>query len=301
MAFEDLAEWAAGLSVDGSTRFEGKGLSPSRVIQAYQTLNQVLKFAVKAHHLPSNPAEGVELPAKDDGTQVYLTHEQLHRLAIASGHLRTLVFTLGYCGIRVGEATALKVGDVRLKTRRIRVSRSVTRVPGQGLVEGNTKNRTARTVPVPSFLAELLATDIAGRPSDALVFPSRHGGWMTLGELRWAFDAAVETVQKAATAARLAEIDQTGEAATPEFPTITPHALRHTTASLAIADGANIKVLQTLMGHKTATLTLDLYGHLYPDDLGLIADAFDAAARSTADHVRTGRPLAAVPTGDNSR
>jgi integrase len=76
------------------------------------------------------------------------------------------------------------------------------------------------------------------------------------------FDRAVETVQRTTNAQRLQEIDKTGEAATPEFPTITPHALRHTTASPAIAGGANIKVLQTLMGHKTATSTLDRSGHL---------------------------------------
>ena len=58
---------------------------------------------------------------------------------------------------------------------------------------------------------------------------------------------------------------------------LTPHELRHTCASLAIAAGANVKVLQTLLGHKTATLTLDRYGHLFPDDLDRIADTFDAA------------------------
>lgn len=51
---------------------------------------------------------------------------------------------------------------------------------------------------------------------------------------------------------------------TPEFPAITPHDLRHTCASLAISAGANVKVLQRLLGHKTATLTLDRYGHLFP-------------------------------------
>jgi Phage integrase family len=48
---------------------------------------------------------------------------------------------------------------------------------------------------------------------------------------------------------------------------MTPHELRHTCASLAISAGANVKVLQKLLGHKTATLTLDRYGHLFPDDL----------------------------------
>jgi hypothetical protein len=58
-----------------------------------------------------------------------------------------------------------------------------------------------------------------------------------------------------------------------------------------------VKVLQTLLGHKTATLTLDRYAHLFPEDLGAIADAFDVAAKTAADGLRTIRPLQAVPTG----
>jgi len=83
------------------------------------------------------------------------------------------------------------------------------------------------------------------------------------------------------------------------FPVITPHDLRHTCVSLAISAGANIKVLQTLLGHKTATLTLDRYGHLFPDDLGRIADAFDAAAKATADDLRTAPALRAVSSQGN--
>jgi site-specific recombinase XerD len=41
-----------------------------------------------------------------------------------------------------------------------------------------------------------------------------------------------------------------------------PHALRHTAASLAIDSGADVKVVQRMLGHKSATMTLDLYGHL---------------------------------------
>jgi integrase len=55
-----------------------------------------------------------------------------------------------------------------------------------------------------------------------------------------------------------------------------------------------VKVLQTLLGHKTATLTLDRYGHLFPDDLGRIADAFDTAAGATADALRTTPALRVV-------
>lgn len=72
---------------------------------------------------------------------------------------------------------------------------------------------------------------------------------------------------------------------------LTPHELRHTAASLAIAAGANIKVVQRMLGHKTATLTFDRYGHLYDDDLDAVATALDKAARkaskSTAYSLRT--------------
>ena len=145
----------------------------------------------------------------------------------------------------------------------------------KGMVEGPTKNHTARTVPVPMFLVPLLTTEIGDRAEDELVFPSRRGGYLTLGEFRWRFNPGAVAIG---------------------VEGLVPHELRHTCASLAIAAGANIKILQTLLGHKTATLTLDRYGHLFPDDLGRIADALDEAAKSAADGLRTITPLRAVPS-----
>src|SRR5262245_48884139 len=57
----------------------------------------------------------------------------------------------------------------------------------------------------------------------------------------------------------------------------------HTAASLAIASGTNIKVVQTMLGHASATLTWDRTGHLYPDELDAVADRIDEAARASAD------------------
>ena len=64
---------------------------------------------------------------------------------------------------------------------------------------------------------------------------------------------------------------------------LTPHSLRHTAASLAIAAGADVKVVQQMLGHKSATMTLDLYGHLFPDRLDTVADAMDAARTLALD------------------
>jgi integrase len=61
------------------------------------------------------------------------------------------------------------------------------------------------------------------------------------------------------------------------IPGFHPHELRHTAASLAIASGADVKVVQQMLGHKSATMTLDQYGHFFGDRLDVVADAMDAA------------------------
>lgn len=275
MAFDDLQVWISGLSVDGSVRFEGQGLSASRVRQAHQLVGSVLKFAVKAKHISVNPADGIELPTLPDTEQRYLNHDQLHRVAVASGRLRTLILVLGYCGLRFGEAAALRVEHVDITARRINVRRSVTSVRKLGLVEGPTKNHESRSVPIPASVARMLENDIAGLDKNSLVFESHRGGWLTLGQARYRFTKAATSVSG---------LDGVGL-----------HDLRHTCASLSIQAGANIKVLQRLMGHKTATLTLDRYGHLFPDDLDAVADALDEAA---ADALRTASTLKLVGTTD---
>jgi hypothetical protein len=75
------------------------------------------------------------------------------------------------------------------------------------------------------------------------------------------------------------------------FPTVlTAHELRHTAASLMIASGAHVKTVQRQLGHKSATMTLDLYGHLFPDDLD------DVAARMSVG-LRAARTAATAPPG----
>ena len=69
---------------------------------------------------------------------------------------------------------------------------------------------------------------------------------------------------------------------------LTPHDLRHTAASLAVAAGANVKAVQRMLGHASATMTLDVYAGLFGDDLDTVADLLDEAARrAAADSMRT--------------
>ena len=77
------------------------------------------------------------------------------------------------------------------------------------------------------------------------------------------------------------------------------HRLRDTAASDSFAAGANVKVVQTMLGHKFATMTLDLYGHLFADQLDEVADAMDAA-RTAADCLRTSGPVVYQLSGKRS-
>jgi len=71
------------------------------------------------------------------------------------------------------------------------------------------------------------------------------------------------------------------------FPTVTPHDLRHTAASLAVSAGANMKAVQRMLGHAKASMTLDVYADLFDDDLDGVAASLDTAIKSAADDLRT--------------
>ncbi len=129
-------------------------------------------------------------------------------------------------------------------------------------VFGTPKTHQRRQVPVPRFLADELAAHVAGKAPAEFVFTAEKGGLLHLRNFR-----------------RLS-IDPAVRAAGLEG--LTPHGLRHTAASLAIASGANVKVVQTMLGHQSATMTLDLYGHLLADQLDEVADAMDAARANGA-------------------
>ena len=66
--------------------------------------------------------------------------------------------------------------------------------------------------------------------------------------------------------------------------TITLHGLRHTFASLQLARGEHLKVVQELLGHSSATVTADIYSHVIP---GLKEDAVDRFAEQFNDPLQT--------------
>ncbi|MDA2980129.1 MAG: site-specific integrase [Actinomycetota bacterium] len=193
---------------------------------------------------------------------------------------RALVYVLAFCGIRVGEATALRRSSINMMRSELRVSESLADVNGR-LVFGSTKTRQARTVAVPTAVRDELAIHLesfTAPAADALVFTSTQGEPIRLQNFRrrvWA--PAIE------------------RAGLPVDLRI--HDMRHTAASLLANAGVPIKSVQEHLGHSSIVVTMDRYSHLYPgtrrhvatvlDDLIANADGRDNGTE--ADQMQTKR------------
>lgn len=247
---------------------------PVIVQTAFSVLARILDDAVRDRRLAANPARGVKLPTRAKRKNIYLTAEQLQALAVEAGRYGSLVLLLGTAGLRWGEAAALRVGDVDFLKRKVVLHQNAVTVNSQVHV-GTLKSGEHRTVALAGFVVDELAKTCRGKGLDDLIWPSQSGGYLGPPSSHDSWLAgAVERCQAAADNARAEEATR-GEPTTPPFPRITAHALRHTAASLAISSGANVKVVQRMLGHASAAMTLDVYADLFDDDLTAVADRLD--------------------------
>ena len=250
----DVQTWVTSLSA---------GKSATTVLRAFGVLAGILDVAVKDRRVPVNVARGSRLPRKVARAHRYLSHQQVHDLATASGKHDVLVLLLAYTGLRWGEVIALRVRDVDFARRRLAISENAVEV-GPETIVGTPKSHKRRSVPFPSFLGDALAEAAIGKQPSELLFSGRFGEHVkraTRGQRTW-FKSA---------------LDRAG------LEPMTVHDLRHTAASLAVSAGANVKAVQRMLGHASAAMTLDVYADLFDDDLDAVAEALDKAARRSVD------------------
>jgi integrase len=167
-------------------------------------------------------------------------------------------------GLRQGELFALRDRDLDLDAMTIRVEHGAYR--GE-LVPVKTR-ASRRRVDLSSTAARVLRRQLlARRPNElGLVFPSPGGHVLNDDNFRHrVFRPAVRRTKL--TGFRF-------------------HDLRHTYAALMIAAGAHPKYLQAQMGHSSIRVTLDLYGHLFPANRGVL-DALDALTAPSTPHRAT--------------
>ena len=161
-----------------------------------------------------------------------------------------MVPVLALAGLRWGELAGLRVADrVSVPGPGLRLRRAVLASGGGGALYVDTlKNNRARTVPLVVDLVPIVDRWSAGKAPDSWLFDAPEGG--PLRESNWKRSVGWRA---ATVAAGLAGFRV--------------HDLRHTAASVWLGAGADPKVVQRVLGHATASMTMDLYGHLVDGNL----------------------------------
>lgn len=152
---------------------------------------------------------------------------------------------LALTGLRFGELRGLRVRDlVRVPYPALAVKRSVPQSGRTGAVieRSTTKSGRARIVPLSDPVRPTVEAWAEGRGLDDLLFPAPEGGYLHAQNWRRRVHWTETSLGRR------------------------PHDLRHTAASLWIAAGIDIKTVSAWLGHSTAKLTLDTYGHLMGTD-----------------------------------
>jgi integrase len=233
------------------TAMTARHLATSTRRRALSVMRLVLDRALQDRRLSVNVAKQVPLPRGNTRREPHwLSAEDLGKLADAvPAQCRPVVLFLGLSGCRFSEMAALTVGDV-IETPHglgVRVHRAAPQSKKTSrAILGSTKTHRSRTVPVPNAVRRDIRARMATATSTDYLFPTPSGLiWTNTNfRLRSKWTASTRSAGLAGT---------------------TIHDLRHTAASLLIAAGADVKAVQTILGHASATMTMDLYGHLFSD------------------------------------
>lgn len=197
---------------------------------------------------------------------VFLSWEQAIDLAEAhSERYRPMIYLAVDAGMRWSELIGLRRGRLDLRNRKVRVTEQLVRLDdGTWLRKEPKTSASVRSITVSGFTADLLARHlerISVPGPEGLVFPNAAGH--PLVSCSFWNNHFRRALLRTGIECRF-------------------HDLRHTSVALAIAEGSHPKAIQGRMGHSSINVTLDRYGHLFPELDESIASAFDA--RLVAGH-----------------
>jgi integrase len=243
-----------------TSRLHTDDLAPSYIYALHRRLAQIMGDAVHDGLIGRSPCSRRTSPGAAAQRAYVATTEQVWALHDAvPERLRAAILLGAFAGLRVAEVCGLRVADVDFMRG---VVHPRVQYPAQEL-----KTETSRTpIPIPASLALEISAHVARWPGTTLLTDERGG---QLGP--WVLERAVR-------AARV-KVDGLPQG-------FRYHDLRHYLASLLIASGADVKVVQARLRHASAKTTLDTYGHLWPDTDESTRAAIDAVLAARAEQSR---------------
>lgn len=257
-------------------KLDQAGKSPNTQRLARSVLRRALRWAEAEGMVARNVAalaEGVKI---GDTSGRALTPDEARALLVAAeGHRLEVAVTVALSlGLRLGELLGLAWPDITLDgtPARLVVTRSLKRLPGKGLVLDETKTSgSRRTLHLPAPLVRALKAHRRRQAAERL---EAGDLWdpLPLGAdlvFRTPAGTALDPANVRHAVYNLTEAAGIGRR--------TPHELRHSAASLLIAQGVPLKLVSETLGHSSVRITADVYGHLFDEARSEAADAMTAA------------------------
>lgn len=245
------------------------GLSSTTVRNLHMLLHRALDQAVKWRKLAINPCDAAQAPRRARPEMTTWTPEQVRHFltATAAEELHALFRLALLTGMRRGELLALIWDDVDLDRAALAVRRSLTIDRDRHWIIGEPKTAAGRrAVALPASCVAALRRHRVRQTARRL---SIGDLWQPTGLV---FDRGDGTLLHPNVA--LATFGRLTKAA--GLPHIRFHDLRHTSATLALADGVHPKIVSERLGHSSVAMTLDRYSHV---SLNMQRDAADRLDR----------------------
>jgi integrase len=240
---------------------ERAALAPATIAVVYAWVSTIFKAAVEDRVIARTPCRSIRLPERHEGEVRPIAVETVEQLVERmADRYRALVVLGAGAGLRISEATGLTTDRVDWLRRTIVVDRQLAGVDAGRPVFGPVKDKRnrPRSIPVPDVVVQALAGHVTryGLGPDGLLFTGPRGGPLR----RTTFSDSWVKVA--------------GPLGIPSGDGF--HQLRHFYASALIRAGESVKVVQKRLGHTSAQMTLDVYGHLWPDDDDTTRDAIQS-------------------------
>lgn len=246
----------------------GEPLSPRVVQYLHAIMRRALKQAERDGLVARNVALLVDPPTVRRQEVIPLTPDQARTfLASVEGHRLEAFFTVAIAlGLRPGEALGLRWEDVDLKGKSLRVTQAIQRTGGKLQVVDLKTERSRRSIALPSQAVAALRAHRLRQNEERMLFRHR---WKESGLV---FTTTTGTaIDPANASARFRELLKVAG-----LPPVRLYDLRHTCASLLVAQGVHPRAIMEILGHSQIALTMNTYSHIFPELQRDAADKMEA-------------------------